>query len=141
MKINVNKNAGAYASGSRIIEKPIEYLYQRLAGISSWPNWRQGIQEVRLIDVDKKCPRFVWKSGGFRYYSQVHTSDGLNEFGWTGRIAWIRAVHNWSFTRVGKSKTIVRIEESLEGFGSTLFKTKLPLLITKDLDDISRNSP
>lgn len=140
MNVKANKKASVYAQSSKVIAQPIEYLYQRLADISSWASWRGGIQEVKVIDKNTKHPRFEWKSDGFTYYSQVHTADGLNEFGWTGRIAWIKAVHNWSFERVGKSKTIVRIEESLEGFGATLFKNKLPLLIAKDLDDISRNN-
>jgi hypothetical protein len=44
---------------------------------------------------------------------------------WPGKMWWIKAVHNWRFETMANSGTKVTVQESFDGFGSSLMKNSL----------------
>ncbi len=72
-------------------------------------------------------------------HSKLHTVLQNAKIGWTGRMFWIKAVHNWWFTAKGES-TLVKVEESLSGFGSSLMKKSLAEGMKKNLIELKKHA-
>ena len=138
-----------------IINAPVEKVYAILSNITSWPEWRSDVKEVKLKGPVKKETSFDWKAKGFTIRSKLHTVKPNHSFAWTGRILWIRAVHKWELTphttntnnknedkknEVDNNdidnKTKVIVKESLNGIGAGLLKTTLTMTMKKDLEEL-----
>jgi len=51
----------------------------------------------------------------------LHTIDPFRQIGWTGKTFGMFAIHNWTITEKD-GRTVVSVEESLEGFFAKLLK-------------------
>ncbi|MDO8366957.1 MAG: hypothetical protein Q7T20_09185, partial [Saprospiraceae bacterium] len=54
----------------------------------------------------------------------LHTADTNRAFGWSGQTFGGSAIHNWYFEYKNGS-TLVKVEESMEGWLIALFKKKM----------------
>jgi uncharacterized membrane protein len=138
-KIETKQNAPAFHSDEIRIKAPIEKVYNTLYDISSWPKWRSDVKETIIEGSPKVDKQFEWKAGGLKIKSKLHTVKANKAYGWTGKILWISAVHNWSFEG-SNGVTVVKVEESMEGFGSSLMKGSLKKTLRKDLLDLKTAS-
>jgi hypothetical protein len=57
--------------------------------------------------------------------------------GWTGKLWWIKAVHNWYFEPVGNG-TMVTTQESFRGFGSISLRKSLKEGMRKSLVELKK---
>jgi uncharacterized membrane protein len=133
--VETKQNAPAFHSDKIRIKAPIEKVYSTLYNISSWPKWRSDVKETNIEGSPEEGKRFEWKAGGLKIRSRLHTVKTNKAYGWTGKIWWISAVHNWSFEG-SDGVTVVKVEESMEGFGSSLMKGSLQKTLRKDLLDL-----
>ncbi|MGQ7868601.1 SRPBCC family protein [Sunxiuqinia sp. sy24] len=124
MKIEVNKKAPAFNETQILIHAPAEKVYKVLSGINDWPKWQTEVTEASLQSPAVSGANFAWKAGGLKIKSRIHTANSPNEFGWTGRMLWIKAIHNWILVPHGKS-TQVFVQESLEGWLSGFMQKNL----------------
>lgn len=115
MEIKVNKNAPAYNQTQILIHSPAEHVYKILSTINEWPKWQSSISKARLKGKLASDSKFVWKTGGLKIKSEIHTANTPTELGWTGKMLWIVAVHNWELIPEGRSTRVI-VKESLEGF-------------------------
>jgi uncharacterized protein YndB with AHSA1/START domain len=115
MNLEVNRAAKAYAKEEIVIEAPPEKVYRILSDINHWPDWQSNVSRANLEGSPEVDKPFTWRSGGLKIRSRLHTVNPVSEFGWTGRIWWISAVHNWTITDRGE-RCVVTVEESLRGF-------------------------
>lgn len=115
MNIEVNKNAPAYNETQILIHSPAAHVYKILSAINDWPKWQSNISKAQLKGQLATGSKFVWKSGGLRIKSKIHTADAPTKLGWTGKMLWIRATHNWVLIPDGRSTRVI-VQESLEGF-------------------------
>lgn len=139
MKIQVNKKAPAYHEEEILIYAPAEKIYDILSGINDWPRWQGNVSEAYVHGSVMPGKKFVWKAGGFKIKSEIHTANSPTELGWTGKIFWIKAVHNWSLLPDGKA-TRVKVEESLEGFLAGTMRKTLADGIEKSLIELKIES-
>lgn len=137
MNLDVNKKSKTYCRMEAIVNVPIKDVYQKVADIAKWPSWRTDVKEVSLRGEVAEGSEFVWKAGGLKFVSKIHTLSTDKEIGWTGKTLWISAVHNWHFSKKGKS-TLVRIEENLSGLGSGFMKKSIETAMKKDLADLKK---
>jgi hypothetical protein len=137
MNIEVNRKAKAYAEDSILINAAIDKVYWLLSDIQRWPQWQTAVQKVELEGEPSPGKSFDWKAAGFNIHSTFHTVNPPDEFGWTGRMWWIRAVHNWYFEPVGNG-TKVTTRESLEGFGAWAMKKSLKEGMRKSLIELRK---
>ena len=124
MKIKVKKDAPAYSREEIIIQAPIKKVYSLVADIPKWKEWQTPVTFSELNGDFAEGTRFLWKANGLKISSELHTVKKNHAIGWTGKIAWIKAVHNWNFRETGAGTKVV-VEESLSGFGSSLMKKSL----------------
>ena len=121
MNIPINKDAPVKSHAEIIINAPAEKVWQILTTINDWPAWQSELTESKLNKALKEGSEFKWKAGGLSFTSQIHTIVPKIKFGWTGKTFGASAIHNWFFKEEGE-KTVIYVEESLQGVFPTLFK-------------------
>jgi len=140
MNIEVNSKANAYAADSIEINASVDKVYSLIANIKNWPKWFDGVTEVSINGEPKEGSAYIWKAKGYKIKSKIHTIRPNSEIGWTGKIWWIKAVHNWEFESLPDGKTKVIVKESFEGFCSSLMKNMLKNTLKKDLSVLKKES-
>lgn len=121
MNIPINEQAPVQSKGRVEISAPISTVWKILTGIDKWPGWQKSVTKTTIHGEIKEAAQFEWKSDGLSFKSRVHTMVPESKFGWTGTTLGAYAIHNWFFESNG-NKTIVRVEESLQGVFPRLFK-------------------
>ena len=139
MKTEANKNAPAYHEAKILIYAPAEKVYNILSTINDWTKWQSNISGVHLHSPLAPGKKFVWKAGGFKIKSEIHTANAPIELGWTGRLLWMRIVHNWVLVPDGKS-TLVIVKESMEGFLVVLMQNILKNTLSQNLIELKIQS-
>lgn len=135
MNIEVDSTAKCYASDEIIINSSIENVFEILSDINNWTKWQSNVSKSAIIGDIEPGKKFNWKAGGLNIKSQLHTVNPYEEIGWTGRIWWITAIHNWHLIKEN-GKTRVRVEESLKGIGSSGMRNALKEGISKSLKEL-----
>jgi hypothetical protein len=138
MNIGINENAPVVAKNEILINAPIEKVFSTLKDINNWINWRHSISKCNLIEPLAENAKFKWSSDGLNYKSTIHTIKE-DAFGWTGTTIGAYAIHNWFFEEIN-GKTLMKVEESLEGFFIRLMKKsmkeKLEKIIITDMTEL-----
>ncbi|MFA5327041.1 MAG: SRPBCC family protein [Prolixibacteraceae bacterium] len=140
MNIEANSKAKVYSVDSIQINADIHKVYSLISNISDWPRWFDGVTEVHLNGKVEEGKDFVWKAQGYKIKSKIHTVQRDCAFGWTGKMWWIKAVHNWHFKSLPNGRTEVVVEESFGGFGSSLMKNSMKKDMRKDLVSLKEES-
>ena len=133
MNVEVNPKAKAYSIGSIQIKASIDKVYALIANINEWPKWFEGVTETHMNGNAEEGKDFIWKANGYKIKSKIHTLRLNSDIGWTGKVWWIKAVHNWHFESVPSGGTKVIIKESFNGLGSSLMKKSLKKDMRNDL--------
>lgn len=128
MKTPININAPVIERQAVFIEAPSERVWNLLSSVNEWPGWQNAVTEAYLDGPLSEGAEFKWKAGGIGFQSRLHTVEPFQYLGWTGKTIGTFAVHNWYLVNQGKG-TLVRVEESLQGFLPFLFRR----LFKKDL--------
>lgn len=129
MNIPINENAPVKSKNQIEINASIETVWKVLTDISHWTNWQKAVTKTELMGEVKKGTKFHWKAGGLSFKSRIHTAKPMSKFGWTGSTLGTSAIHNWTFEEKN-NKTIVKVEESLQGWIPRLFSS----YVQKNLD-------
>lgn len=140
MNIQVNTKAKAFATDSVVIYAPVEKVYSLVYNVKQWPKWFAGVTEVNISGEPAEGLTFDWKADGYKIKSTIHTVRSNSEIGWTGKIWWIKAVHNWWFERLPDGNTRVTVSESFSGFGASMMKGTLSKTLKKDLQALKDKS-
>lgn len=140
MNIEANSTAKVYSVDSIQINANIHTVYSLFANINDWPGWFEGVTEVNMKGDAEEGKCFAWKAEGFKMKSRIHTVQPNNAFGWTGKMWWITAVHNWSFESLPNGDTEVIVKESFGGFGSSLLKNSMKKDMRNDLACLKNES-
>lgn len=140
-KMNVEPNTRAtYSVDSIQINAPVDKVYSLIANISDWPGWFAGVTEMQIQGAAEEGKPFIWKANGYTITSKLHTVRTNADIGWTGKIWWINAVHNWHFVACPDGSTKVIVEESFEGPGSILMRKSLKRDMRNDLVGLKKKS-
>ena len=129
----INQKAPVVSQNSILIHAPIEKVWEILTSINNWQNWNSEITSAKLNGNLKPKNSFVWKSGGIKITSEIHTVEKYHSFGWTGKSLGTFAIHNWKLTEKDQ-KTQVVVEESMQGFLVKVFKTSFQKNLDKNVE-------
>jgi len=137
MNTEVNKNVRAYAKADIHVNGSIENVYQTLADISQWPVWQSEVTKAEMTGAPEVGHTFHWKANGMNVTSRFHTVEKNSKLGWTGKMLWVKATHNWWFQEE-ESGTRVVVEEALTGFGAGLLKKTLENGMNQSLEELKQ---
>jgi uncharacterized protein YndB with AHSA1/START domain len=118
---SINNNAPVKCSKSITINASSDRVWNVLTNIDQWAVWQTDISKPKLNGELKENSTFVWKTGGAKIKSTLHTVDTNKRFGWTGKTFGMFAIHNWTMTETN-GQTTVSVNESMEGWLAGLFK-------------------
>lgn len=139
--ISINIYASVIAKDTIVINAPIEKVWNVLTGIDGWPQWQTGVTKAVIKGSLQKGTDFEWESKGINFSSTIHTCNHYKSFGWTGTTFGAQAIHNWTF-KEREGKTLVIVEESLEGILPTImkhtFQSDLEKGMKRSLEDLRR---
>jgi hypothetical protein len=133
MNIEVDPHATVYAIDSIEINAPAEKVFSRIADINHWPGWFDGVTEAKVNGPVQEGADFVWKARGYKIKSQLHTMRPNSAVGWTGKMWWIKAIHNWHFKTDANGKTMVIVQENFSGLGSSFLRNSVKKDMRHDL--------
>ncbi len=135
MKIETDSTAKCYATSEITINSTKHHVFEILSNIKGWPQWQSSVTRAEIKDTPEVGKKFTWKGGGLNIKSQLHTVNSDSEIGWTGRIWWIKAVHNW-YLNEENGQTKVVVKESLKGLGSSMMLKSLKDGMQKSLEEL-----
>jgi uncharacterized protein YndB with AHSA1/START domain len=118
---SINNNAPVKCSRKIVINANSEKVWKIITDINHWATWQKDISNAKLNGGLKPNSTFVWKTGGAKIISTLHTVEPNKYFGWTGKTFGMLAVHNWTIDEVN-GQTIVSVDESMEGVLASLLK-------------------
>lgn len=118
---NINQNAPVKCSKTISIKANPEKVWLIMTDVNNWDKWQTDIGNPKLNGELKSNNSFVWKTGGAKIKSTLHTVESNKHFGWTGKTFGMYAIHNWTLKEVN-GQTQVTVDESMEGFLAKLLK-------------------
>ncbi len=120
---NIHENAPVVTKLQIVIDAPIDSVWKVFANVNRWPQWQKEIPGSKMDGSFKEGTSFDWKTHGLTIRSTFHTVEKNKEVGWSGPAFGSFAIHNWHFIKQG-NKTVVKVEESMEGWLVWLLKGK-----------------
>lgn len=135
MNIDVDPTAKCYSKDEIKINSTLENVFKILSDINNWPKWQASVTKAYINGAPEVGKKFKWKAGGLIINSQLHTFNSNSEIGWTGRILWIKAVHNWHLINENNVTKVI-VQESLTGLGSSLMQKSLIEGMRKNLIEL-----
>ena len=121
MNMQTNSQAPVKCSKSIVVNASAKKVWSVLTDIDNWEKWQPEITKPRLTGTLSEQAKFVWKTGGVKIHSALHTVKPYDAFGWTGNTFGMYAIHNWTLTDQNGA-TLVSVNESMQGFLAGLFK-------------------
>lgn len=74
---NINEKAPVKCSKSILIDSDLNKVWEVLTTIDKWAQWQHDIHEPKLSGELKADATFVWKTGGVKIHSKLHTVENL----------------------------------------------------------------
>jgi uncharacterized protein YndB with AHSA1/START domain len=117
----INEDAPVKASVEITIHAPAGKVWQLLTDIQNWPKWQPDITNTEISGPLQSGTRFSWKNGGTQIRSRIALVRPYEQFGWTGTASVAKAIHVWKLQRLTNDETLVKTDESMQGFLLTVF--------------------
>ncbi len=112
---NIHEDAPVVTKLQIVIDAPIDSVWKVFADVNRWPQWQKEIPGSKINGPFKAGTSFDWKTHGLTIHSTFHTVESNAKVGWSGPAFGSFAIHNWYFIKQG-NKTVVKVEESMEGW-------------------------
>lgn len=97
------------------IAAPPAGVWALLVDASSWPTWQKNINRVTATGPLARGSRFTWQTGGTTIHSQVQLFEPGQRLAWTGTAMTAKAVHVWQLKPLPGNRTLVIVDESMDG--------------------------
>ena len=97
------------------IAAPPARIWALLINAPAWPAWGRDIERVNAPGPLANGMNFTWTTGGLTIHSQVQRFQPERSLGWTGHLWTAKAIHQWVLTPERPDRTLVTVEESMDG--------------------------
>jgi uncharacterized protein YndB with AHSA1/START domain len=131
-KMQINQKAPVKQANQILINASPEQVWAVLTDINNWVSWNEKIIRADLVENLTLGAKFSWKVNGANIQSTLHTVKPNTTFGWSGSTFGGSAIHNW-YLEPHDGGTLVKVEESMEGWLVSLFKTKMNKALEQDM--------
>ncbi len=132
VNVVINQKAPVVQSNEIYINTTPEKVWKVLTNIENWDEWNNKINKSKLQEKLKVGATFTWKTNGSKIKSKIHTFNTNQVLGWTGKTLGARAIHNW-YIEPSEQGTLVKVEESMEGWIVKLMKKKINKTLKEDM--------
>lgn len=132
--MDINENAVLKTSKNIEIHASVERVWDVQTKIDEWPEWHPEISYAKLASSLEPGKTFVWKSGGFKLSSTIGEVKKNCFIGWKGKGFGASAIHTWEFEQLDNGNTLVRTQESMDGWFVKLLKGMMAKKLNDSLD-------
>ncbi|MDX2305963.1 MAG: SRPBCC family protein [Microscillaceae bacterium] len=130
--MQINLNAPVLQKNQIFIAADPASVWEVLTDINAWPNWNKKISKAQIKTQPQAGVSFSWTINGTAISSKLHTVSFQESFGWTGKTFGASAIHNW-YIEAHQDGTLVKVEESMEGWLIFLFKNTMNKALAEDM--------
>lgn len=130
----ISEDAPVAANAEVEIAAPIETVWEVLTAIGDWPAWNPDVKSMVLQGGVAEGSVFRWKTGPSTITSTIQRIERPRLIAWTGKTFGVGAIHVWHLERLD-AKTLVRTEESFEGFVARILRRSLRRTLAASLAD------
>jgi hypothetical protein len=131
MKININ--APVIQKKEIIVKEKPDKVWKTLTDINGWVKWNSRITKSKINSTLEIGQSFKWKINGVSILSKLEIIEENKVFGWTGKTFGGKAIHNWYLEEIAEG-TLVKVEESMEGWLISLFRKKMNTTLEDDME-------
>ena len=131
--MEINPRASLVSRKEILVQAPPDVVWTIHTDVNGWKEWQPDIRTSESGGALKAGLVFTWTSGGFVMTSIIEELIPRRRIGWTGKSFGSRARHVWMF-EPREGGTIVKTEESMEGWFVSLLKPLMPNLLDRSLD-------
>ena len=117
---NIQESAPVKASLEITVNALPEKVWGLLTDVKNWPKWQRDISKAEILGPLQSGTAFSW-TAGTNIKSRVALVQPLEQFAWTGTAYKAKAIHVWKLQRLPGDRTLVKTNESMEGFLLTMF--------------------
>ena len=111
----IDSGAPVRATVQVAISAPAAVVWTALVDVQHWPSWNSQIRHVDATGPLHQGTAFTWDTGGTGISSQVQLCEAGHRLAWTGTALSAKAIHVWELVPGPNEKTVVRVQESMEG--------------------------
>jgi hypothetical protein len=112
----IQPHASVKSSAEITINAPPQKVWQLLSDIPDWPKWQPGIIETSMPGKLQPGTLFTWNAGGMTVHSKLALVEPYTRLSWTGNVFNAHAIHVWTLEPLPGGRTLVKTDESLNGF-------------------------
>jgi len=136
----IQEDAPVKASLGITINASPERIWVLLTDVKNWPAWQRDITRTEISGPLQSGTDFSWTTGGTKIQSRIALVQTGEQFAWTGKAFGAKAIHLWKLQRLPGDHTLVKTDESMDGFLLSLFYSSKKLLESDQrwLDDLKR---
>jgi hypothetical protein len=131
--MEIDQQAPLVASQEMFIEASPETIWKLQTNINAWNEWQPDVSKSTLAGPLAVGSVFNWRAGGLNITSTLQVVQSMRQIGWTGKALGLQVRHLWMF-RPQENGTLVRTEESMEGWLATLLRFVWPKFLEESLD-------
>ncbi len=117
---SIQENAPVKASLEITVNASPERVWGLLTDVKNWPRWQRDISKAEISGPLQSGTAFSWNAGT-DIRSRIALVEPLEQFAWTGTAYKAKAIHVWKLRRLPGDRTLVKTNESMEGFLLTMF--------------------
>ena len=120
----INAQAPVVLAGEIEIAAAPELVWDILTTIDGWPDWNKDVRAATLDGTLAAGSNFRWKSGPSTIRSTLRHVEPQRMIAWTGKAMGLSVIHVYALE--GRDdRTLVRTEESVEGFMARISRKSL----------------
>ena len=120
----INQLAPVVGASETEIAAARDVVWEVLTGIERWPSWNPDVKSVSMHGALSEGSVFRWKSGSGTITSTLEHVEAPRRVAWTGKAFGLNAIHIYAL-EARDGITVVRTEESHDGFIARLFRARL----------------
>ena len=123
-------NAAVFLRNELVIPATAEAVWRHLLRAADWHAWYPNVSSIHFLshagpDLRNRS-RFRWRSSSARITSKVLEFEPCSHLAWESTGIGIHAYRTWDLTPQPDGSTLVRTEETQNGWLARLIKTVMP---------------
>ncbi len=116
------------------INAPVESVWKVFSDVNHWDEWQEEIESPQMNGSFSAGNSFSWKSNGLNITSTLQVVEENKTVVWSGPAFGAFAIHAWYFSEQN-GITIIKVEESMEGWLVALLKNKFQSSLDTSIDN------
>jgi uncharacterized protein YndB with AHSA1/START domain len=131
--VNANAHAPVFGASEIAIAAPPDAVWDILTDFERWPAWNPDVKSMSIGGDVAPGTEFNWKSGPASITSTIERVERPRMIAWTGKTFGMSAIHVYRL-EARDSETLVRTEESFEGWLARLLRGRMKKTLQNALD-------